>query len=95
MAQNTTITVPPRTWTQLTNADATAITIQVQSTVNPIFVKGTVGAVPPTSFLGCLQLNPPDQFVNQTLAHFFPGVAGVTRLYAYSEQEAQVFISHA
>lgn len=95
MAQNTTITVPPRAWTQLTNADATNITIQIVNSNGPVLLKATIGAVPPTDELGALQLPEEDFIVNTALQNIWPGAGLVTRLYAYSENEAQVFISHA
>lgn len=51
MAQNqATIYCEPNVWTQLTNADATEITFQVQT--SDIYVRFTVGSTAPTAARG-------------------------------------------
>jgi hypothetical protein len=54
MAQNTTISVPASTWTQLTDADVTNITFQNVSS-NHVLIKGTTDATAPTSKDGAYQ----------------------------------------
>lgn len=95
MAQNTTITVTPRVWTQLTNADATNVTVQVIDSEGAVLLKPAIGAVAPTDELGSLRLPEGDFILNTALQNLFPGAGLVTRLYAYSENEAKVLISHA
>ena len=95
MAQNTTLSIPPRTWTQLTNADATNVTVQVIQSLAPVSLQAAIGAVAPTTEAGSLRLPAGDFIVNTALQNIFPGAGLVTRLYAYSEQGAEVLISHA
>lgn len=94
MAQNTNITVPANTWTQLTDGDVTAITFQNLSG-DGLLVKGTVGAVAPTTLLGAASYNPGAGEANVLLSDLFPGVAGRNRVYAYSRIGCEVFVSHA
>lgn len=94
MAQNTTITVPPRTWTQLTNSNATNVTVDNFGN-DGVLLKGAVGAVPPTDELGALRYDRGQRIVNVTLDHLFLGLAGVNRLYAYHEQGTTITIQHA
>lgn len=94
MAQNDTIYLAPNEWAEVTNADATNITFQnVGST--PVFILGTVGAVAPTSMAGAIRYFPNQGELNVVLAELFPGVVGVTRLYAWSESSGRVMASHA
>lgn len=95
MAQNTTITVPPRAWTQLTNADATNVTVQIINSNGAVLLKPAIGAVAPTDELGALRLPKEDFILNTALQNIFPGADAVTRLYAYAEDGADVLISHA
>ena len=94
MPRNTTLDLVANTWTELTNADATAITFQNQG-VRPVLLKGTVGAVAPTDTLGALEYPPTFGEVSVlTLAEAWPGVAS-TRVYAISYGTGKVTISHA
>lgn len=94
MAQNTTVSVPARTWTQLTNADVSAITFQNISG-QTIKVKGTVGAVAPDDATGSFGYTAGTGEVNVVLSELFLGVTGVNRVYAYSHGPAAVAVSHA
>lgn len=94
MAQNTTKTLAAATWTQLTDADITAITFQNISG-NFVLVKGTVGAVAPTNITGAIRYNPGQGERNVALSDLFPGVSGANRVYAYAQDGAQVVVSHA
>jgi hypothetical protein len=93
MPQNTNITVPPDTWTLLTDADVTAVTFQNMG--NDLLIKGTVGAVAPTTLLGAVSYFPGGGERNVLLSDLFPGVSGRNRLYAYSPGGTSVFVSHA
>ena len=93
MAQNTTVSIPEKTWTQLTDADVTAITLQNQSGYH-IFVKGTTSASTPTNADGAIRYNPGQGEPNTSLADMFPGITAV-RLYAYAPEGASVMVSHA
>lgn len=95
MPQNTTISLVAATWTQLTDANVTAIRIASLGT-EPIWIQATVGAVTPTGNTGALPLLPGQILAaDLTLAQLWPGVTGANRVYAYSPVNAKVSISHA
>ena len=94
MPRNTTVAVPARTWTQLTNADVSAIRVQNLNGY-PIKIMGTVGAVAPTTDAGALVLAAGQAIAaDLTLAQLFPGVSGANRVYAFSDAPALVSVSH-
>ena len=93
MAQNTDIVLPIGVWTLLSDADISAITFQNKSG-NYILVKGTVGAVIPTSDDGAIRYNAGQGERNVLLADLFLGIAA-TRVYAYAPTGAEVMVSHA
>jgi len=92
MAQNTTIAVPAKTWTLLTNSDTTNITFQAGGSVS---VKATVGASAPTTLDGAIGYTEGTGEANTALADIFTGVAGANRVYAYSFGGTSVAVSHA
>lgn len=95
MAQNTTIAVPARTWTLLTDSNVTAIRAQVRG-YRTVELVGTVGATPPSDTTGSITLADYGILTSDlTLAVLFPGVSGANRVYAWCEQDAQVGVSHA
>ena len=100
MPRNDTLTIPPRVWTQLTNADVTAVSLQILSN-NPVAIAGTAGAVAPASGPGGSEaariLWPGDHLLATTfLTDLWPGVSGVNRLWAWAEGDgAKVAVSHA
>lgn len=94
MPQNTTINVAKDTWTQLTDANISAITFQNISDGH-ILVKGTVGAVTPTNATGAIRYNPGQGERNVLLSDLFPGLTGVNRVYAFAPNGAAVVVSHA
>ena len=55
MPQNATVAVSARTWTQLTNADVSALRVQNINGYS-ITIMGTVGAVAPTTDAGAIVL---------------------------------------
>ena len=93
MAQNTDIVLPIGAWTQLTDANVTAITFQNKSG-NYILVKGTSGATAPTDDNGAVRYNPGQGERNVLLSDLFPGIAA-TRVYAYAPTGAEVMVSHS
>jgi len=95
MAQNTTYQLAPATWTLLTNSDITALTFQVQRATREVLFRATVGATPPTVLTDTLKYEDGEGEAAITLAEMFPGIAGATRVYVYSENSAFVFVSHA
>lgn len=94
MAQQITKTLAAATWTQLTDANITSITFQNISG-NFVRIKATVGANAPSDLTGSLRYNPGQGERNTSLADLFPGVSGANRVYAYSQDGAQVVVSHA
>ena len=94
MPQNTNVAIPARTWTQITNADVSALRVQ---NINGYSIKimGTVGAVAPTTDAGALVLAAGQAIAaDLTLAQLFPGVSGANRVYAFSDAPALVSVSH-
>lgn len=94
MAQNTTITVPARTWTQLTDADITSITFQNIGS-NYILIKATTDTTAPTTNAGAIRYNPGQGERNVALSDLFPGLAGRDRVWVYAEDATPVVVSHA
>ena len=95
MPQNATVTVPAGTWTQITNANVTALRVQNLNGF-PIKIKATAGAVAPTDAAGAITLLPHAAIAaDLTLAQLFPGVSGANRVYAFSDAPALVSVSHA
>jgi len=93
MAQNTTVTLTAATWTQLTDADVASITFQNRSAY-PMWVQGTATAVAPSSKDGAIRYNPGQGERNVSLGDLFPGISAA-RIYAYSDNGAEVMVSHA
>lgn len=95
MARNADVSIPARTWTQLTNGNVTELRLQVQGRFG-IRIKATAGEVPPTNTGGSIEIRPGDGIAgDQTLAQLFPGVAGANRVYAYANGPTSVSVSHA
>lgn len=93
MAINARVAIPADTWTQLTNANATAITFQVKT--GPIEIAVAVGAVAPSDFDDAITYYEGQGELLVPLASLAPGIAG-TRVYAYSAGQAgAVWVSHA
>ena len=96
MPRNTTLALPIGTWTQLTNGDTTAIRVQIFSG-GPVQLMATAGATPPVSTDGAILLSSPTILpANYLLADLWPGVAGATRVYAFTGSGGTtVSVSHA
>lgn len=95
MARNATVPVPKATWTQLTNASASAIRAQNQSS-HVVSLMATTTAVAPTDFEGCLELEAGEILATDiTLAELWPGVTTPSYVWAYSPIGAFVSVSHA
>lgn len=93
MAQNTTISIPKTAWTQLTDANVTAITFQ---NIGGQFalIKGTTGATAPTDATGSIRYNPGQGERNVAMSDLFPGVTAV-RLWAWCSTATEIMVSHA
>lgn len=94
MAQNTTIKIPAKTWTLLTDSDVTAVSFQNQSSVH-VMIAATTSATPPTDLTGAIRYNPGQGERNATVANLWLGLSSPDRLYAWAEDPAQIWISHA
>lgn len=94
MAQNTTVTVPAKTWTQLTDGNVTAITFQNVGS-EPVHIKMTATATAPTDISGSLVYAPRQGERNVALADLAPGVASAARVYAWASAAAKVMVSNA
>ena len=94
MAQNTSITIPAGTWTQLTDADVTSITFQNVSG-NHVLIKATTDTTAPTDKNGSVRYNPGQGERNVAMEDLFPGISGADRLWAWAEDIAVVMVSHA
>lgn len=95
MAQHTTTSYAADTWTQLTDADVTAITFQNRGPVS-ILVAVTATASAPTDLLGAVRYTKNQGEVGIVLSDLAPGVASGARVYVYPEGGlASVFVSHA
>jgi hypothetical protein len=94
MAQNTTISVPAATWTQLTDADITSITFQNVGS-NHVVIKATTDGTAPTNLSGGFRYNPGQGERNVALSDLFPGIASRDRLWCYSTDGSSMVVSHA
>jgi hypothetical protein len=94
MARQTTVNVPPNAWTQITDADVTAITFQNVSGY-AVRIRATNGTSAPTDQDGALTYAPGQGERNVLLADLSPGVASANRVWAFSELPVSVAVSHA
>ena len=93
MPQNTDITVGPGAWTLLTDADVSAITLQVRDA--SVWLKATAGAVAPADTTGAWLLED-GEGLSGDLAFYWRGVVGANRVYAQAQNfPAKVVVSHA
>jgi hypothetical protein len=95
MAQNTTISIPAFTWTQLTDADVTSITFQVMPSGFYVYIKATTDTTAPTDLSGSIKYSPGQGERNVSIADLFPGITGADRVWAYARENASVMVSHA
>ena len=93
MAQNTTLTVPANTWTQITANDVSALTFHNQS-FYMLQVKGTVGATAPSDFLAAIEYAAGEGETNISIGELWPGISA-TRVYVFCTNIAKVMVSHA
>jgi len=82
-------------WTQLTTANATAITFQNLNAAT-VYVQATVGATPPAANTVGLMYGPGMGEIAVPLSDLAPGIAA-TRVYARIESVAsgRMWVSHA
>ena len=94
MPQNTTKAVPAATWTQITDADVSAITFQLLGN-SRFWVKGTTDGTAPTDTTGAIIYQPGQGERNVSMTALFPGLTGADRLWCYTETAGQVVVHHA
>ena len=96
MPQHTNKAVNAASFTQLTDANVTAITFQNVSAM-PVIITATVGeSTAPNPDAGGLTYAAGEGESNRSLADLFPGVPGANRVWARSiNGTQQVFVSHA
>jgi len=96
-AKNTNVSLPMGDWTEITDSDVSAATVDNVGLAE-VIIMATVGAVAPiegdndgirlASKMGIKS--------SDTLADLYPGVSGATRIYALCRSgDGEVFISHA
>lgn len=94
MARNENVTIPQNTWTQLTNADATAVRVQNIGGLT-LYLRGTADSTAPTNDSGAILLRPMETITaDVTLESLFPS-GGASRLWAWCGGPGTVSVSHA
>ena len=99
MARHTTVTIPERTWVQLTDSNVTSITFQNVSLNTSVYITATAGTTAPAAGTAAFLVYAPSQGeLNTSLSDLFPGLSAF-RVWAYNppagEGDAKVFVSHA
>lgn len=93
MPKNDTVSLAAKTWTEITNADVTRITVQNTSGDQVYVLAATVQpAAGNTS--GALRLNPGQVIVNEFLADLFPGLTDM-RVWVNAPSGGSVMVSHS
>ena len=88
------MSLPAEEWVEATNADATKLTVQVQSKT-PIRLMTAVGAVPPADPNAGVLIQAGFGFDRADIATLIPGVVDATRVYLRAENgKSWVFVSH-
>ena len=96
MPRNLVVPAVAGAWTQLTNADVTAATVQNKSGYS-VRIMATVGATPPaTADLGHTLGSLDGLAADMTFAQLFPGVVGGNRLWVWGDIGGEaIWVSHA
>lgn len=95
MARHTTIDLTSDTYTELTNADVTSITIAATGGDIWLFPTTTAGS-PGLDNVGAILLPRGQALINEALADLFPGVASVARVHGRAQGvAAKAYVSHA
>jgi len=95
MAQNTTLTIQPATWTLITDSDVSAAR-WVNTGPATVWIKATTDTTAPTSNAGAVPYPPfVGESADRLLSDIWPGLTGADRLWAYCDVLGQVSISHA
>jgi len=95
MARNDNVTIPTLTWTQLTNANATAIRVQSVSG-SEMRLQATNGITAPSTQVGVIVLAGGAVLAaDLTIAQLWPGVNGANRVWAFANTASVASVSHA
>jgi len=95
MARNNNVDIPLATWTQLTNANASAIRVQSVSATE-MMLQATNGVTAPTTLVGVIVLTGGNVLAaDLTIAQLWPGVAGANRVWAFANAVSVASVSHA
>ena len=95
MARNDNVAIPALTWTQLTNANATAIRVQSVSG-SEMTLQATNGVTAPTTQVGAIVLAGGGVLAaDLTIAQLWPGVTGANRVWAFATAASVASVSHA
>ena len=95
MARNDNVAIPAITWTQLTNANATAIRVQSVSG-SEMTLQATNGVTAPTTQVGAIVLAGVAVLAaDLTIAQLWPGVTGANRVWAFATAASVASVSHA
>ena len=95
MARNDNVAIPALTWTQLTNANTTAV--RVQSVIlSEMTLQATNGVTAPTTQVGVIVLAGGAVLAaDLTIAQLWPGVTGANRVWAFATAASVASVSHA
>jgi hypothetical protein len=89
------MTLPAGVWTQLTNANASAIRVQNQSGIT-VELQATNGGTAPSDNRGSIGLEARETLAaDLTLAQLWPGIVGANRIWAFAYTSVTVSVSHA
>ena len=96
---NTTIYMPARTWTLLTQTAVEALRVQAKGELTRIPLQATAGSVAPAAdasgHAGALYLPAGSVLTaDRPLADMWPEVAGADRVWGWSEAGSEVSVSH-
>ena len=95
MARNDNVAIPALTWTQLTNANATALRVQSVSG-SEMRLQATNGVTAPSTLLGTIVLGGGNVLAaDMTIAQLWPGVDGANRVWAFANTASVASVSHA
>ena len=95
MAQNTTLTIQPATWTLITDSDVSAAR-WVNTGPTTVWITATTDTTAPTSNAAAIPYHPGfGESADRLLSDIWPGLTGRDRLWAYCDVLGQVSISHA
>lgn len=95
MPRNAIVILEPETWTEITDADVTALRVQSLNG-NPIKLMATAGAVTPADDAGHIELNSREIIgADYELVDLWPGVGGANRVWAWCQYHAKLSVSHA